>query len=125
MTEPASSRPAWRHRIHEIIFEADTPAGKAFDVGLLVAIGASVLCVILESIPDLDPRVDHALIAAEWVFTLLFSVEYVLRLIAVERKLRYALSFFGGFVAFLGIIGWSNEPAAATDPHHAAPGTQH
>ncbi len=83
------------HRLHEIIFEADTPAGKLFDVALLVAIVASVTVVMLESVAAFSDRYCAALRALEWFFTLLFTAEYVLRLYAVRRPLKYALSFFG------------------------------
>ncbi len=89
----------WRYRLHEIIFEADTPAGRAFDVVLLVAIVASVVAVSLESIdPAAAPwraRWGPWLRAAEWLFTVLFSVEYALRLTCVRRPFAYARSFFG------------------------------
>jgi voltage-gated potassium channel len=97
MSERGHGRPASRRRerLHEIIFEADTTAGKAFDVGLLVTIVLSVLVVLLESVESVAARHGGALRAAEWAFTILFSVEYVLRLIAVRRPLAYARSFFG------------------------------
>ncbi|CAK6690635.1 ion transporter [Synechococcus sp. BA-124 BA4] len=84
-----------RLRLYRIIFEADTPAGKAFDVVLLLAIAASVLTVILESDPRLKLQPMIPFEALEWSFTLVFSLEYVLRLFCVERPLRYATSFFG------------------------------
>jgi voltage-gated potassium channel len=86
---------AWRERLHEIIFEADTPAGKAFDVGLLMAIILSVAAVVLESVAEIRARHGLMLRAAEWIFTALFTVEYVLRLISVRRPWRYATSFLG------------------------------
>ena len=86
---------AWRERLHEIIFEADTPAGKGFDVGLLVAIILSVVAVVLESVAEFRARYGLALRAAEWIFTAMFTVEYVLRLISVGRPWRYAASFLG------------------------------
>jgi len=85
----------WRARLHEIIFEADTPAGKAFDVALLVVILASVAAVMLESIAPIRAAHGTALRAAEWAFTVLFTIEYVLRLACVRRPLAYATSFFG------------------------------
>ena len=85
----------WRERLHEVIFEADTPAGKAFDVCLLVAIVISVAAVVLESVAPVRERYGAALRAAEWCFTVLFTVEYVLRLLAVRRPRAYATSFFG------------------------------
>lgn len=101
----AEARPAprWRQRLHEVIFESDTRAGRAFDLALLVAIVASVLAVVLESVPDV--RRDHgpALRAVEWTLTIAFTVEYGLRLLAVERPWRYATSFFG-VVDLLSIV---------------------
>jgi voltage-gated potassium channel len=81
--------------LHEVIFESETPAGKAFDVCLLVAIVLSVMAVTVESIAVVRARYGDAIRAVEWSFTVLFSVEYVLRLCAVRRPLRYAFSFFG------------------------------
>ncbi len=92
-----------RARLHEIIFEADTPAGKAFDVALLVCIVLSVLSVMLESVDEIDVRHHAILAAAEWFFTILFTIEYVLRLACVGRPLRYAGSFFG-IVDLLAIV---------------------
>jgi voltage-gated potassium channel len=89
---PASG---WRRRLHEIIFEADTRAGRAFDLALLIAILLSVFAVLLESVPDLRREYGPALRAAEWTFTVLFTVEYGLRLISVTRPAHYAVSFFG------------------------------
>jgi voltage-gated potassium channel len=85
----------WRHRLHEVIFEADTPSGRAFDIALLLAIVASVLAVLLESVPPIRQAWGKELRAVEWGFTALFTVEYVLRLASVRRPLRYATSFFG------------------------------
>ncbi len=85
----------WREKLRVIIFEADTPAGKAFDVGLLLAICLSVLVVMLDSVNAYRCQHGRALDIAEWVFTLAFSVEYTLRLICSPRPLRYARSFFG------------------------------
>jgi len=85
----------WRERLRVIIFEADTPAGKAFDVSLLIAIVGSVLAVMLDSVPSI--RADHgrSLDIAEWGFTILFSLEYGLRLVCVPIPWHYARSFFG------------------------------
>jgi voltage-gated potassium channel len=85
----------WRRRLHEIIFEADTPAGRAFDVVLIISIVCSVLTVMLDSIPRVRAVYAPTLIAVEWGFTLLFTLEYALRLLSVKRPLRYATSFFG------------------------------
>ncbi len=85
----------WRATVHEVIFETDTPAGKLFDVALIVTILISVVVVSLESVPDIRLRYGPELRAAEWVITILFTIEYILRLLCVERPLSYATSFFG------------------------------
>lgn len=84
-----------RASLHEIIFEAETPAGKAFDVVLLVLILASVTAVMLESVDSVRSAYGLQLRVLEWIVTVLFSIEYVLRLLCVKRPLRYALSFYG------------------------------
>ncbi|HOI09422.1 MAG TPA: ion transporter [Myxococcota bacterium] len=93
----------WRRRLYEVIFEAETPAGKAFDVGLFLCIVLSVAAVLLESIAGVRRDFGEALTAIEWVFTVLFSIEYTLRMLAVRRPARYAFSFFG-IVDFLAIV---------------------
>ena len=82
-----------RERLHEIIFEADTPAGKRFDVLLLWLIVASVVTVMAETVPDWHDRYRGTFMALEWVFTGLFTIEYITRLLVVKRPLRYATSF--------------------------------
>ena len=84
-----------RDRWYEIIFEAETPAGKTFDVLLLVAILASVMVVMLESVEALRERLGPYLLAAEWFFTILFTLEYVARMWCARRPLRYVFSLFG------------------------------
>jgi len=105
MDQPDTSRPQapWRERLHEIIFEADTPLGKVFDVAVLVAIFLSVLAVMLESVTDVREHYGPLLRGVEWFFTILFTIEYVLRLISVRRPLRYATSFLG-IVDLLAIV---------------------
>jgi voltage-gated potassium channel len=93
----------WRQRLYVIIFEADTPAGKAFDVALIFAILASVVVVMLESVTAIREEYGAALWAAEWAFTILFTVEYLLRLGCTRRPARYARSFFG-LVDLLSIL---------------------
>jgi len=92
-----------RRRLHIIIFEADTPAGKVFDVTLLCAIALSIVAVMLESVTSVADRFGDELRLAEWVFTLLFTVEYGLRMLCVDRPSRYARSFFG-IVDLLAIL---------------------
>jgi voltage-gated potassium channel len=101
-TEPGPRRPGWRRTIHEIIFEADTPTGKVFDIILLVAIIASVVFVMLESVKSIKAEWGPWLVAAEWTLTALFTLEYVLRLVSVARPWSYATSFFG-IVDFIAI----------------------
>jgi voltage-gated potassium channel len=84
-----------RRRLHEIIFESDTPAGRGFDLILLWTVILSVLVVMIESIASIRSEYGEVLRAVEWIFTGLFSLEYLLRLLAVRRPLRYATSFFG------------------------------
>lgn len=85
----------WRRKLHEVIFEADTPAGRAFDLMLIIAIIISVIVVVLDSVNSYQQKYGDFLYAAEWFFTILFSIEYILRLVSVRRPWRYALSFFG------------------------------
>ena len=84
----------WRQRLHEIIFETETNAGKSFDIVLLVAILLSVVIVSLETVEEFDSY-DSVFKTTEWVLTLLFTIEYVLRLLCVHRPARYSRSFFG------------------------------
>ncbi len=100
-TEP--HRAAWRKRLFEVIYHADSPAGKWFDVILIVFILLSVLTVILDSVAQLHIRYGRWLYAAEWFFTAVFTVEYVLRLISTRTPVRYMLSFFG-VIDLLSII---------------------
>lgn len=85
----------WRKRLFEIIFKADTPAGKAFDVVLIICILASVSVVMLDSIEPFHQKYQRLLYGLEWLFTALFTIEYILRLVCVPSKIRYARSFFG------------------------------
>lgn len=91
---PAKSE-GWRARWYDVIFESDTRAGKTFDVILLVAIVASLLAVMLESVPTLLQKHRQFFRYLEWFFTIIFTVEYVVRLLIVRSKLKYALSFYG------------------------------
>ena len=93
----------WRHALHEIIFEADTPAGKLFDVLLIVSILISVVLVMLDSVAGIRAAHGRLLYLGEWVLTLLFTAEYLLRLLCVGRPLAYARSFFG-IVDLLAIL---------------------
>ena len=98
-------RPAegWRERIHEVIFEADTRQGRVFDVVLMVSIVLSVITVSLESVDSINSKYGRELRIAEWGFTLLFTLEYVLRLVSVKRPHRYAFSAYG-LIDFVAIM---------------------
>lgn len=101
----------WRDHLYKIIFEADTKAGKAFDVGLIIAIFLSVAVVILSTLESANHAPYKTIfLTLEWIFTIVFSAEYILRLLIVRRPLKYATSFFGIIdllsilPAFIGII---------------------
>lgn len=91
----STSNKDWRSRIHEVIYGTDTPAGKLFDIVLLVVILYSILIVMLESIPDMDAEYHAFFNISEWIVTILFSIEYVLRIICIKKPTRYIFSFFG------------------------------
>lgn len=85
----------WRNRLHEVIFEADTPWGKWFDIGLLIAIVISVIVVMLESVSYVQLEFGQWLYYVEWGFTILFTLEYIARIIIVTKPWKYVTSFFG------------------------------
>lgn len=92
-----------RNRIHEIIFEADTNEGKLFDVVLLVLILLSVLGVILSSVQSIDAKFRQLIGIFEWTFTILFTIEYFLRIYSINKPFKYIFSFMG-IIDFLSII---------------------
>jgi voltage-gated potassium channel len=92
-----------RERLYEIIFEADTPAGKLFDVVLLIVILLSVALVMLESVPDFRANYRPVLRILEWIITLIFTLEYLLRIAIVRKPVRYLFSFYG-IIDFLSVI---------------------
>jgi len=85
----------FRKKLYEVIFKADTPAGRAFDVVLIICILASVGVVMLDSIRSVHDHYQPLLYGLEWFFTILFTIEYLLRLYCVPSKPKYAFSFFG------------------------------
>jgi voltage-gated potassium channel len=91
---PASEH-GLRYRLYRLLYHHDAPDERNFDLALIIAILASVLVVMLDSVAAIKARWHDALYAAEWFFTVLFTVEYVVRLWTVRRPLRYATSFFG------------------------------
>lgn len=98
-----SSLGKYRETFHEIIFEADTPAGKLFDIILIVSIVLSVIVVMLDSVSTIRNSYGGFLVLSEWFFTFFFTIEYFFRLSCVGRPFKYATSFFG-IVDFLAII---------------------
>lgn len=96
MDMPYESRDKkWKARLHEIIYEADTPEGKLFDILLLITILASIVFVMLESVSEFNAKYHEFLNVAEWIVTILFSLEYIARIISVKKPLRYIFSFYG------------------------------
>ena len=87
--------PYWKHRLHEIVYEADTRAGRRFDLILLILILLSVVLVMLESITEIHVKYKSELDIMEWIITGLFSAEYITRLIAIKKPLSYVFSFYG------------------------------
>lgn len=98
-----SPESSWKEKLYLIIFQADTRGGKLFDIILLWAIILSVLAVFLETIPSVRESFGKELIIIEWIFTILFTIEYIFRLISVKKRMKYAVSFFG-IVDFLAIV---------------------
>jgi voltage-gated potassium channel len=88
-------RSGWRRAVFTVIFESDTRAGKAFDIALIVVILLSVAAVLADSVQGISQRHGALLGVLEWVFTILFTIEYVARLTCVERPMRYVRSFYG------------------------------
>lgn len=93
----------WQKKLHEVIYEADTPSGKLFDILLFVLIIFSVILVMLESIKDVDKDYHGTLLTLEWIVTILFTLEYIARLISIKKPLKYVFSFYG-IIDFLSTI---------------------
>ncbi|WP_406684055.1 ion transporter [Seonamhaeicola sp. MEBiC1930] len=85
----------WKTKLHEIIYEADTKPGKLFDVILLFVIIASIILVMLESVDSFDSKYHNFLNISEWVITILFTLEYIARIITVKNPIKYIFSFYG------------------------------
>jgi voltage-gated potassium channel len=85
----------WRDEVRHIIFDHDTPRSRAFDVGLMALIALSVLLVMFETVDEIEARYGTLLLVLEWIVTILFTLEYIARLITVDNKWRYVRSFFG------------------------------
>ncbi len=85
----------WRLKLFEIIYGTYTPAGKLFDIVLLVVIVFSVIIVMMESMPSIDEQYHNFLNISEWIVTILFTIEYALRIICIQKPKNYIFSFFG------------------------------
>jgi voltage-gated potassium channel len=88
-------RAGWRNTLYRIIFEADTPAGKAFDIALVASIVLSVLAVMLDSVASIHAQWGGTLYFLEWLFTIIFTLEYIARLVSVSKPGGYMFSFMG------------------------------
>jgi voltage-gated potassium channel len=93
----------WRLRLHEIIYESNTTAGKAFDLSLLVLIVVSIIVVMLDSVERWHKLYGDLFFTLEWIFTFVFTLEYILRLISIRKPWRYVFSF-AGIIDMLAII---------------------
>ncbi len=93
----------WQFKLHEVIYEADTPLGKLFDIVLLIVILFSILLVMLESVGSIDAKYHTFLDISEWVVTILFTIEYILRIVSVKNPWKYVFSFYG-MIDFLSTI---------------------
>src|SRR5918993_5777724 len=93
----------WREKLHRVIYESDTAAGKLFDVVLLFLILASILVVMIDSVESIRVKHGELLRVIEWAFTIIFTIEYILRLISIRRPWRYMTSFLG-VIDLLAII---------------------
>lgn len=93
----------WRYTLYEIIYEADTPMGKWFDLILIFVILLSVLLVMLESVKEIDAKYHDQLLAMEWAVTVFFTIEYIARIICIKKPSRYIFSFYG-IIDFLSTI---------------------
>lgn len=100
---PSKTRKSWRSQLHETIYESHTVAGKTFDIALLVLIIASIVVVMLDSIDSFHEKYGQLFYLMEWVFTGLFTIEYILRLISIKKPWMYVFSFLG-LIDLLAII---------------------
>lgn len=90
-----TTKKSWRTSLYKIIYEAETSAGKLFDVVLMITIIASILLVMLESVKSIDSKFHNFLNISEWVITILFTIEYIARIITVKQPAKYIFSFYG------------------------------
>lgn len=103
MSHSNNKSTSWKSKLHEIIYEADTPAGKLFDILLLVAILVSIVAVMLESVSSIDAQYHVLLNTVEWIITIFFTIEYIARIVSIKKPKEYIFSFFG-VIDFLSTI---------------------
>ncbi|MFS4417129.1 ion transporter [Maribacter sp. 2307ULW6-5] len=98
-----SPKKNWRDRLHEIIYEADTPLGKQFDIFLIILILFSVVLIMLESVKEIDVKYHDQLLFMEWVVTIFFTIEYIARIVCIRQPSKYIFSFYG-IIDFISTI---------------------
>ncbi len=99
----AKPHKGWKNKVHEIIYEADTPMGKWFDIILFILIIASVILVMLESVKEIDAQYHQILFTLEWAITIFFTIEYIARIISIKKPFKYIFSFYG-IIDFISTI---------------------
>lgn len=99
----AGAHKGWKAKIHEIIYEADTPLGKWFDIVLIFLILGSVILIMLESVKEIDAEYHRLLLTLEWIVTIFFTIEYVLRIVSIKKPFQYIFSFYG-IIDFISTI---------------------
>jgi voltage-gated potassium channel len=100
---PLKSVSKWQAKLHETIYESNTLAGKIFDVSLLLLILSSITVVMLDSVDMYHEKYGDLFYTVEWIFTIVFTLEYILRLICISRPLQYVFSYLG-MIDLLAII---------------------
>lgn len=101
--EDDSKTALWKNKLHEIIYEADTPMGKLFDIILFIIIIFSIILIMLESVKSIDADYHRILLTLEWVVTIFFTIEYIARIVCIKKPKSYIFSFYG-IVDFLSTI---------------------
>jgi len=84
-----------RHTLYQVIYQSHTTAGRAFDIALIISILVSVLTIVLDSVAEINQRYGELFFIVDWIFTILFSTEYILRIFCIHRPLKYIVSFYG------------------------------
>ncbi len=93
----------WKSKLHEVIYEADTPMGKWFDIILFILIIVSVIVVMLESVKEIEWKYHRILLTLEWIITIFFTLEYIARVISIKKPFKYIFSFYG-IIDFISTI---------------------